>query len=79
MHTSFFVSEMYKSLDRHEDNDKEGVWRNVWNLKRHERVKYLVWLLVHDMLLTNFLKIKKVSGVQFVIFVVMHVNLSYML
>ncbi|PNX60889.1 ribonuclease H [Trifolium pratense] len=38
------------------DEDGDSVWRKVWHLKVPERVRTLVWMTVHNRLLTNSLK-----------------------
>lgn len=46
----------YRILDDNFFYGDTNIWKNVWNLKVHERIKNFVWLLVHDQLLTNFHK-----------------------
>lgn len=50
---NFSINRMYKDLDHSDTVVDSKEWSKVWDLKVPERVRYFVWILKHDRLLTN--------------------------
>jgi len=55
-YNGFCVAAMYAFLSNAPQENVASKWRQVWRLKVPERVRYFIWLLNHDRLLTNYNK-----------------------
>lgn len=51
---SFLVTSAYELGAREGDVGKGVVWRQLWKIKSQQRVRYFLWVLAHDKLLTNY-------------------------
>ncbi|CAJ2650297.1 unnamed protein product [Trifolium pratense] len=54
----FSVAGMYNNICCHHEVEDNNMWRKAWRLKVPERVRTLVWMILHNRLLTNSLKNK---------------------
>lgn len=50
----FSMKDMYKTLCNMENGRGEISWKNVWNLNVPEQIRYFVWPLAQDRILTSF-------------------------
>jgi hypothetical protein len=61
-HGNLSIASMYQALCDFEDDHNESIWSNIWKLRVPERVRYFVWLMNHNRLLTNYNKSKMGLG-----------------
>jgi hypothetical protein len=52
----FVVTDMYNILCGFTNNNIETMWVNVWNLSVPERIKFFMWKVCHERILTNDVK-----------------------
>lgn len=50
----FSMKDMYNTLCNMENGRCEISWKNIWNLNVPEQIRYFVWLLAQDRMVTSF-------------------------
>lgn len=58
----FFIRDMYMALANFDEENMDDLWGDIWNLNVPEGIKYFMWILAHNILLTNFSKSRKGWG-----------------
>lgn len=53
---------MYMALTNFDEENMDDLWGDIWNLNAPEGIKYFMWILAHNIPLTNFSKSRRGLG-----------------
>lgn len=58
-HGGFTIKSAIKLIQNNTSTDSNHIWTGIWNLQAPQRLKFFLWLVVHERLMTNAHRVQR--------------------